>query len=431
MDALLSFWLRNDLTSTQYVPWNFRMKKSVKPYSFISAVLIVVICFTAVFPLDSLAQPNLVTIEAIGSSEIVDAKIEDARELAITSGLTDAINQVANGLVPQEGMLQFFTELNQTVFSDVQSYIQGYKVIDEWITENEYHVKVEAIVSVDTVKQSLANAGVIKTRKTLPRVLLLISEQKTSDPAPLYWWDITDRNITPVTETALAQQLNDAGFSLTRHEDIPIPAQWIDLRQTPNLTDKQSVRLGSNSSAQVLIVGSAQVQTTRFIQFQKKELRGTIDLRAIRIDNGEQIAGTYQTSTLTENDGQTGNQEVLSLLATLAGKDLTNQMMAIWPKIAQNPTQIAVLINGTHNLSASFNFRKSLENIPDVSAVLISEFLPDQTRLRVDYKGDSRTLARAIADTTYDGFTIMISEIKTSSIQIQLSGAAPTVYDGQ
>ena len=363
---------------------------------------------------------NIVTIEAIGNGEIVDSKMEDARDLAITNGLFEAVNQVAGGLVPQEGMLQFFTELNQTVFSDVQSYIQSYKVIDEWITENEYHVKVEAIVSVDTVKQSLANAGVIKSRKTLPRVLLLISEQKTNDPMPQYWWDITDRAIIPITETVLAQQLNDAGFSMTRHEDIPIPAQWIDLRQTSNLTDTQAIRLGSNSSAQILIVGSAQVQIARFIQFQKKELKGIVDLRALRVDNGQQIASTYQTTTLTENDAQTGNQEILSFLTTIAGKDLSNQIMEIWPKIAQNPTQIALSVQGTNNLPASFKFRTSLENIPDVSAVLLTELQPDQTLLRVDYKGDSRTLARAIADIPYDGFTVSILEIKTHMIQVQL-----------
>ena len=203
-------------------------------------------------------------------------------------------------------------------------------------------------------------------------------------------------------------------------KDIPIPAQWIDLRQTPDLTDKQALRLGSNSSAQIIIIGSATVQTARFIQFQKKELKGVVDLRAIRADNGQKVASSYQTATITENESLTGNQEVLSLLATLAGKDLSGQLMEIWPKIAEHPTEVALVVKGTRDLPISVQFQKSLEIIPDVSAVLLTELAPDQTRLRVDYKGDTRALARAIADSDYEGFSITISEIKTNMIQVQL-----------
>jgi hypothetical protein len=351
---------------------------------------------------------NHPVVEATGSGQIDQGNVEQAREAAITNSLAHAVMQVAESLVPHPGITAF----DQALFNNPRTHIQGYRVLDEWSTEDEYHVRVEATVATEAVKKRLTEAGAIPGRKKLPRILLMVSEKKSMDANPVYWWDGQARPLGPAMETIMARFMRSEGFSVTRNEDIPLPGAWLELQQTPDLSNDMAVQVGRYSSAQVVIAGSAKETASG---------KCVVSLRALRVDNGGQIGATHQTNAGIESNPSPDEKDVLYQLGALAAADLSRQLSAIWPTLVQAPTRIILVVHDTGDLAAFNRFQKSLAGIPDVTNAFLSELMPDQAKIQVEYQGDSHSLARSMNEIFHGGEGMNILDITSGTIEMRLA----------
>jgi len=154
------------------------------------------------------------TFVVIGTASVRGTNVSDARQKAISDSLVTAVALMTEELLQTDAVVENFSQLNELLFDQTSTYIQGYKVLTEASSGKAYRVVVQATVSGDSISNRLSAAGVLKSQKPLPRVLLLIAEQDLTQMSPEFWWGTQGPGFQSLAAAAMSDQLQTAGFAI-------------------------------------------------------------------------------------------------------------------------------------------------------------------------------------------------------------------------
>ncbi|MFO7964981.1 MAG: hypothetical protein R6U50_13745 [Desulfobacterales bacterium] len=373
---------------------------------------------------EELESPDVRTVRIIGCGTVVSSNVAKARETAVSNGLVAAVGQLTGELLPADGIIDHFQEINQTIFGDSNTFVQSYKVLAESTDGNSYRVVLEAAISVGNLKNKLSNAGYIRTQHNLPKVLFLISERLNPEAPARFWWGDQDSIFyTAISESAMMQVMNESGYTITSHQNPEILSQPASFPWDTQLSDEDAVLIGRNTDAQLLIAGESWVDTSPGIMgSEKRTFKATVLVRAIRIDTGEVISRIRQTAISVGSETSNPGQKALSQAGNLAGKTMANRIAAVWRTDPTHPGQIYLWIEGTNNLGHFVSFRHSLKDIVGVNSISIKEMKSDTSVISVDYQGTPEELADALMVENFTGFSIDTYSVGPDGLNIRLIG---------
>ena len=80
--------------------------------------------------------PSTKKVVVIGKATILKDDSANAREEAIANSLVSAIESMVVELLPLESLVQNFQILNEVLYGKTRKFIQGYKVLAEFPSEN-------------------------------------------------------------------------------------------------------------------------------------------------------------------------------------------------------------------------------------------------------------------------------------------------------
>jgi hypothetical protein len=83
--------------------------------------------------------PSTKTVVVIGKATIFQDDSANAREEAISNSLVSSIESMVVELLPLESLVQNFQILNEVLYGKTRKFIQGYKVLAEYPSENKYN----------------------------------------------------------------------------------------------------------------------------------------------------------------------------------------------------------------------------------------------------------------------------------------------------
>lgn len=84
-------------------------------------------------------------------------------------------------------------------------------------------------------------------------------------------------------------------------------------------------------------------------------------------------------------------------------------------------TTFTVVVEGTGGQIASFvRLRTAMATLSGVKELSLKEMSPDGAVMSVDYQGNTRSLADALLQETFDGFGIDIAEVTADTVRIRL-----------
>ena len=373
-------------------------------------------------PARSEKTPLIKRVEVMGSGAIYKQDITSARSRAIANSLATAVDLVAIELIPLETLISEFKGINDIFYNNTSEFIQDYKVLTEYLSENVYKVMVQAAVSVSKVEAALSTAGVKIDKKELPKILFLIAEQSLEDILPQYWWGEDLSFSKGVAETALTDVMEGKGYVILNRQDDFTSMGGDEILNKPALTDTEAVHLGIRFEADVVIVGrSTAHRIPNTMGGTIKSFEGSVVLRALRTDTGEKVASRTENYVTTNTDETEGGKEAIAGAGSLAGAELTLQIVSGWEKVAQKHVEVEILVKGTRNLGNFVNFRRALKDIPDVKGIQLKEMQPDEAVIVVDYQGDAKKLAEAMMLQTFESFGISITEVLEQRLSVELT----------
>jgi hypothetical protein len=294
------------------------------------------------------------------------------------------------------------------------------------LTETEsgkqYRVLVKARVAGKKIAEQLSNADILRTKVERPAILFLISEQNLQQDAPRYWWGRQMGGFEAIAEATMADILKAKGFPIVNHRGTGI-GKLTDpgAVATPTLSDESAIDIGNRLRADVVIMGTSVASPTASIMGDDlKSFKAILNARVLRTQDGEELANISRTSVTANIDEAAGGREALKMVATLAGDDLAIQLDAAWRRLADQPSQVEVFVEGTGNLATFVKFRRALTGISGVGGIRVKEIKPNETTLIINYKGKAEELAAALMRQNFENFGINIYEITQNNLKITL-----------
>ena len=362
------------------------------------------------------------TYVVIGAATVYGGNVSAAREKAISNSLVTAVALMIADLLQVDSLVDNFPQLNELLLDRKNTYVRDYKVLTEMARGQSYRVMVKATVSGEKISKRLSEAGILRTKTTLPRVLFLVAEKNVREPLPIFWWSAEDAGFVSVAETAMAERLFEAGFEIVDHRGARGQSlvNWTEFDK-PALTDREAAALGASLKADVVILATSNASlSTNIMGSGMRSFNGTVALRAIRTDSGELMLDFNRSATAANENDIVGGKEALSNVGALAGQALAEQLAVVWQRQAGRPAVVELSIVGTGHLASYVKLRKSLNSIPGVEGIRVKEIKPNEATLLVEYKGKAKDLASAMMLQNFKSFGINISEVSDSSLRIEL-----------
>jgi hypothetical protein len=362
------------------------------------------------------------TFVVIGTSQIYGDNIQAARDQAISASLVTAVALMTEEILQEDSLIANFPQVNEIIYENTNAFVQDYKVLTETEFAKYYRVIVKATIAGPRIEKQLSKAGILRMKVALPAVLFFISEQNLQEDSPRYWWGKQMSGFEPIAEATMSDILKARGFPVVEHRGIEIAkmVDW-DSNAKPTLTPEEAIDLGRRLQAEVVVVGESIASPTPSVMGDNlKSFRATLKARALRTETGEEIANLSRVSVTANVDESAGGREALTMVGTLAGDELATQLTSAWRKLAERPSQLEVLVEGTTNLANFVKFRRALTGISGVEGIRVKEIKPNETTLIVEYKGRAEELASALMLQNFGNFGINIYEIKQQNLKIAL-----------
>ena len=361
------------------------------------------------------------TVVVIGTGKIYKEDSASARKEAIENSLVSAVESVALDLIPPESLHQTFQSLNEALYDQTGKFIQGYKVLAEFKIKDAYRVMVEANVSIAGLTKLMSDAGIMSGGKSLPKILVLVSEQNLEDTSPKYWWGKKAVWGEIFSVSAFIETMRSKGLPVLDHPSIAQNKSIDDRYDKPDLDKQEAVDLGLNLKADIVIVGKTIIDQAQNIMGKDiRSFKGVVSVRAIRTDTGEEIATITQSAVTANADETIGARKALSAAGSLAGETLASQIIDAWQKKDEQTNIIGIVVEGTDNLVNFEKFIRIINKISGVKNLQIKELKANETVISLEYKGSAKTLADALMLKSYESVAINIYEVSKNHLRVEL-----------
>ncbi len=361
------------------------------------------------------------SVLVIGTGKIYKEDSASARKQAIENSLESAVDRVAVGLIPPESYNQTFQSLNNALYDQTDKFIQDYKVLAESKVQDDYKVMVQANISVADLTKFLTDAGIMTEGKSLPKILILVSEQNLEDASPKYWWGRNASVSNTFSAAALAKTLGNNRFPIINAPRIPETAGMDEKYDTPDLDKNQATDIGRALKADVVIFGKAVVERTQNVMEQNiRSFKAVVSVQAVRTDTGEEVAATTQSAVTANADEAVGAGNALSAAGSLTAEALSGSILAAWQKEEAQTNPIEIVVEGTNNLTNFEKFIRIVKEMPGVNNLQIKEIKAKETVVGLEFKGTAKKLADTLMLRSSGSVGINIFEVSKNHLKIEL-----------
>ncbi len=397
-------------------------------YSIIKKVSITTFCIAAVMVLSGIdaadAQQAKDTFIIMGAGNVKKEDVAAARRDAIKKCLVTAVGLEAAGLMNIDSMVQNFETLNEILYTNIDKFIRGYKVLTEARSDSTYRVMVQVTVSSKMVKRKLTKAGIMQGKMAMPKILFFIAEQSLEDGSPKYWWGRGMPFVNSASEKAMVEVMKEKGFKIIKHGPRIQNMAVRVVAGEPNLNDREAIDFAAKMNADVIITGSSVANNlSNTMGADMKSFKGLTAVRALLVKTGKQI-GSISRAAVTANVNEVeGGRDALSGSGTLAGEDIARQIVSAWLKKDEDTENFEILLKGAGNLANFVMFRRMLSTVEGVKFVQVKELKSDKATIRVESNGTTKELAAALMLKAFESFGINIYDVSDSQLKIELIGS--------
>ena len=398
----------------------FCMPSKPKYVILLMLVLILILFSSATVVAEQPIQNK--TFVVIGTSQVYGNNIQAARDQAISDSLVTAVALMTEEILQLDSLVENFPQVNEIIYENTNAFVQEYKVLTDTQLGKSYRVIVKATVAGPKIEKQLSNAGILRVKVALPAVLFLISEQNLQQDSPRYWWGKQMSSFESISEATMSDILKARGFRVVQHAGIEIPkmANYVS-DEKPILSAEEAINIGKRLQADVVVVGESIASPTPSVMGDNlKSFKASLNARALRTETGQEIANLSRISVTANVDEGVGGREALTMAGTLAGDELASRLTSAWRKLAEEPSHLELLVEGTGNLANFVKFRRALTGISGVEGIRVKEIKPNETTLVIEYKGKAEELASALMLQNFGNFGINIYEILPQSLKIAL-----------
>lgn len=348
----------------------------------------------------------------IGSGDIIDANVSEARSMAISDALIKGVEAYLVGLLSRQDMIDHFPRLLQDVIPKAKECIANYYILTEERIDNHYKVLVRVKVNDKVMEEGLREIGVELIDRPPVKVLFLVYQVEYPEGKLLYWWQAPEADfvLSPI-ELALHNVFEARGFyPVNRLLNVPDGIYSSEMN-TLELTDEDAVAWGRLFSADVVIRGRCKV-------IQGKEIE--LELEALHVESGSLIDWGIEVEEMEETPADV--DQVVEIIERLVNKVAARLGPRILNTLQSKETtlnQLELVLQGVSNFKQFRVFKDFLENrITGVESVKQTRIKDNAMYISVEYFGDEKRFLDMISTQESLPFATDVTKTEDGEIHV-------------
>ncbi len=127
-----------------------------------------------------------------GIAQIVEGDVVRAQNEAIADAQKKALLQAVGMLMTFDLLEDRFASLKDTLFEQTTQYLQSYRVLYENTVGDYYRITLQSTIAFKELEEYLVNLQVLSPKVKLPRILLMIAQQKLKQNFSTCCWSFSD-----------------------------------------------------------------------------------------------------------------------------------------------------------------------------------------------------------------------------------------------
>lgn len=379
-------------------------------------------------------------VEATGEAA-VEKNRPLARDRAIEDALRRAVEQVCGTLVMSASEVKNSQLVSDKILTQAKGYVAGYDVLSEKEEKGVLRITVRAKVGTDKLTNDLAAIGLTLARKGMPRLAVLIAEQRIDEVKPAAWWgqQADSKGAAAgamkldqrLVENALIDAWTRAGFTFVDMEALGGKVRAAGI-VTTNLSSEQVREIGNLSDADVVIVGTAVATKQKDVaalvgdkqgDTQQVTCAATISARALNADSAEILATADASKNTFHLDALTCGREALLAASKEFAVTLQTRIMEKWGKELGGTGRVRLKVKGLDSLGTLNDLKAlMLAKVRGVKGVDQKRFEKGSADLDVRLEGPADALATALESKPVRKLIINVVSVTANTIDIELVG---------
>jgi len=315
---------------------------------------------------------------AIGEAASHEGNTAEARRQALSDALERGVEAHLLRLLGGKAVADQFARFIQELVPAARDEIANYHILSEEEIEGRYRVLVRLRVNEKTLERILDENGFLREEGRPIRVLFLVSQRRSGDEAPAYWWKnpAVEDGLLPL-DLGLKRAFEAKGFTpASRAVNAPDGEGSENLRRH-DLTIKDAAAWGRLCSADVVVLGSGVLSDSMV----------SVHLRAVDVATGIMVSEQGAQSAM--DSGLRGEERIRDGIER-AARDLSARLAPdireAVRRVEAPADRLVLTLSGVEGFAQLRQFTRFLtENIPGVVSVTQTRFKGDTVTFSVAY----------------------------------------------
>jgi hypothetical protein len=394
----------------------------------------------------ALAAPALAEepaiVEATGEAAITGGNRQLARDRATEDALRRAVEQAAGSLVASETEVRQSQLVSDRILSRASGYVRSYDVLETKEEAGAVRVRIRAKVGKEKLAGDLQALGIALLRKGLPRIALLIAEQRIDEIRPAAWWGAQGGGTAAaagglkldqrVAENTLIAEWQPQGFTFVDMEALAGQARQAGI-VTADLSAEQVREIKNLSGCDLVITGSAVATKEHDVAGMAERISGmlskvtgatctaTVSVRAFNADNGEILAATEATARSYDKSPLACGRDATSKATKQMGEDLKAKILATWTKQLDQGARLSLHATGVETLSQLQGLVAALKDgVRGVKSVQQRRFQGGEADLDVVVQGGAEAFAAELEEKVVKGKKVEVTGLSPNRVDVRL-----------
>jgi len=387
----------------------------------------------------SAAEP--VVVEATGEAAVTGGNRQLARDRATDDALRRAVEQAAGTLVASETEVRSSQLVRDRILTQAAGYVQSYDLLSTQEAAGAVQVRIRARVVREKLAGDLAAIGLTLARKGMPRVALLIAEQRIDEVKPAAWWGAqggrgpaagglkVDQRIA---ENTLVSEWQPAGFTFVDMEALAGRVKVAGV-VTADLNAEQVREIRDLSGCDVVIHGSAVATKEHDVAGVAERISGilakvtgatctaTLSVRAYGADNGEILAASEATARSYDKSPLACGRDATSRATKEMAADLQRKILATWSKQLDQGTRVTLRVTGVETLGQLNALVAAIqEGVRGARSVQQRRFQGGEAEIDAVVTGTTQAFAAELEEKTVKGRRIEVTGLSATKVELRL-----------
>ena len=390
--------------------------------------LVVLVAYIAIPFLSSnnaSAQETVATdpIITTGIADIKGGSIIRARNKAIADAQKKALMEAVGMLMTFDRIEKQFALFKSALFDRADYFIESYKVLYDNTLDDRYHISLQSTIAFEALKDYLVNRKSLAPRPKLPRILLMISQQRLNQDFYTCWWSFIDpvKELTTIDQM-VRNELQKAGFEVIDHT-LMVPKRMTGVYGCLDIGPEAMQALGAQFQANIVIAGNAQVVvTTENEDRSHKVIQASITAQAIKIGDGSLLA-TGEVYFPSSEGSEEAAQEISLKKASLAfARQMSDKISRQWVKETKGIASTTLSISGLSDYLDFSRLKSDLKKrIPEIHNLSQKTLSDTGALIEVESSLDTPSLAALIEKKQFEDFIIFIAGVDPPLIEMEVT----------